>query len=88
MYRDESKQGRPSTWILSGYVPTLPESEPLAQNLQAADQGKQAETGGYVPTPGDGTKPLSHITGEPLPDPFAVPLGHLADAFDFEEVDA
>jgi hypothetical protein len=53
--RDDTKQGRPSTWRLP-FVPRLVGTKPLARNMQSADQPEQPPKGGLVPTLGLGTK--------------------------------
>lgn len=63
--RDESARGRPSTWALPDYVPTITCQTPLARNLEGPDQGKHNGQGGFMPTTTNGTKPPCGVCQAP-----------------------
>ena len=56
--RDQSRRGRPSTWSLPDYVPSITSPPAGARNPQLPDQDESGSDGGYVPTLESG-----HVTG-------------------------
>jgi hypothetical protein len=74
--RDKTARGKPSTWSLPGYVPSITCPTPRARNPQAPDEGEHVSDPDYVPVVDNGhvidSEPASdadrhRLSDNPLP---------------------